>query len=204
MNDETIKDTAQDVAGEPQETTLEESQEVDDVKEDDQEPQEAQPEEESEADEVTELKGELEKAQKEADEYKERMLRTQADFENYKKRSIREKDDLAQYTKEEFVKKLLPVLDNLDLALGHSSTENIDAYRKGVELVLKQFIDVLDKEGLKEIETENAAFDPNYHHGVAVDNNPDVEDQHITEVFQKGYELKGKVLRPAMVKVNQK
>lgn len=151
-----------------------------------------------------ELEEKLNEAQKTEAELKDRMLRIQADFENFRKRTVKEKQDIAQYTLEEFIKKLLPVLDNLDRAIEHSSTENMEAFRQGVELVLKQFKDVLSSEGLKEVETENVEFNPNYHHGVAVENNPEVEDQHITEVFQKGYQLKDKVIRPAMVKVNQK
>lgn len=159
---------------------------------------------EAEDAEIASLKEQLHQAEKSAADLKDRMLRVQADFENFRKRTMREKEDLAQYTKENFVKKLLPVLDNLDLAIDHSSTENMEAYRKGVELVAKQLVDVLDSEGLKEIEAQGQPFDPNYHHGVAVDQNPEAEDQEITEVFQKGYQLKDKVLRPAMVKVNQK
>ncbi len=155
-------------------------------------------------DEIDKLKEELKDEKAKSDELKDRMLRIQADFENYKKRTQREKEDIAEYTKSELLKKLLPVLDNFDLALSHSSTDNPEAYKKGVELVSKQLRDVLDSEGLKEIEAEGKEFNPNYHHGVAVDQNPDVEDQHVTEVFQKGYELNGKVIRPSMVKVNQK
>lgn len=160
-------------------------------------------EESAEAQEIASLKEQLSQAEKINTELKDRMLRVQADFENFRKRTQREKEDLAQYTKENFVTKLLPVLDNLDLALANSSTDNMEAYRKGVELVAKQLFDVLEAEGLKEVEAQDQDFNPNFHHGVAVDQNPEVEDQKITEVFQKGYQLKDKVLRPAMVKVNQ-
>lgn len=153
--------------------------------------------------EIASLKEQLAQAENAAAELKDRMLRVQADFENFRKRTLREKEDLAQYTKENFVSKLLPVLDNLDLAIDHSNTDNMEAYRKGVELVAKQLKDVLESEGLQEIKAKDETFNPNYHHGVAVEQNPDIEDQKITEVFQKGYQLKDKVLRPAMVKVNQ-
>lgn len=133
------------------------------------------------------------------------LLRLQADFENYKKRTQKEKSDIYQMALEGFVKKLLPVLDNLERAeksgddKGESST-----YRDGVQMVFKELINVMDQEGVKEIESEGKAFDPNFHHGVAVGMEEDVEDQIILEVFQKGYTLKGKVVRPAMVKINQK
>lgn len=152
---------------------------------------------------IVALEKELESAQEKTNEALDRLLRVQADFENFKRRTQKEKGEVSQYTLESFISKLLPVLDNFDLALGHSDTDNLEAYRKGVELVSKQLNDVLQSEGLKEIAAQGEAFDPNFHHGVAVDNNPDVDDQQITEVFQKGYELKGKVIRPSMVKVNQ-
>lgn len=145
-----------------------------------------------------------EAATKLAAEYKDRLLRSQADFDNFRKRTQKEKTETARYAKEEVVKKLLPVLDNFDLALEHASTENYEAFKKGVELVAKQLKEALEAEGLSDIESDNQTFDPNYHHGVAVDNNPDAEDQQITETFQKGYKFKDRVLRPAMVKVNQK
>lgn len=156
-----------------------------------------------EQEEINVLKAQIAQDEAVITELRERMLRIQADFENFRKRTQREKEDLAQYTKENFITKLLPVLDNFDLAIDHSSTDNMEAYRKGVELVAKQLKDVLEDEGLKEIQAINEAFDPNYHHGVAVDQNPEVGDQVVTEVFQKGYQLKNKVLRPSMVKVNQ-
>lgn len=162
------------------------------------------PAEENEASETDLLRQELKESQAKQEELKDRMLRVQADFENFKKRTQREKQDLARYTLEGFIKKLLPVLDNFDRAIDHAGTDNMEAYRQGVEMVYKQFKDVLEAEGLKEIECTGQAFDPNYHHGVAVDSNPEAEDQHITEVFQKGYQLGDKVLRPALVKVNQK
>lgn len=172
--------------------------------------EEAQPEETQESEEeaknpeVEALEEKLKNAEAQNAELKDRLIRVQADFENFRKRAQREKEDISSHAKESVVSKLLPVLDNFDLAIEHGNTENMEAYSKGVELVAKQLKDVLADLGLKEVEALGQEFDPNFHHGVAVDQNPEIDDQKVTEVFQKGYELKGKVIRPAMVKVNQK
>ena len=150
-----------------------------------------------------------EMAEKKAEEavkgIKDQMLRLQADFENYKKRSVREKTDIASYTMENFMTKLLPVIDNLERseAAADEAGES-GSYRDGVKMVFDQLMGVLEAEGLKAIDAEGQPFDPNYHHGVAVGNEEDVPDQTVLEVFQKGYTFNDKVIRPAMVKVNQK
>ena len=150
-----------------------------------------------------------EMAEKKAEEavkgIKDQMLRLQADFENYKKRSVREKTDIASYTMENFMTKLLPVIDNLERseAAADEAGES-GSYRDGVKMVFDQLMGVLEAEGLKAIDAEGQPFDPNYHHGVAVANEEDVPDQTVLEVFQKGYTFNDKVIRPAMVKVNQK
>ncbi len=153
---------------------------------------------------VTNLCAALAEAKKSEADIKDHFMRLQADFENFKKRSAREKQDTAQYTLESFLKKLLPVIDNLERAQENAKTENLEAYKQGVDMVFKQLMDVLKDEGLSEVEAEGKSFDPNFHHGVAVDSESDAEDQAITGVFQKGYQFKDKVLRPAMVKVCQK
>ncbi len=146
---------------------------------------------------------EIGEAAKKQQEMKDQMLRLQADFDNFKKRAQKERTEVANYTMETFMTKLLPVLDNLERA-EQSAKDNLESYKQGVDMVFKQLIDVLKGEGLKQVETDGQKFDPNYHHGVALDSNPDKEDQEITETLQKGYQYKDKVIRPAMVKVNQK
>ncbi|MEG0310875.1 MAG: nucleotide exchange factor GrpE [Carnobacterium sp.] len=133
----------------------------------------------------------------------ERLMRLQADFENFKKRTQKEKKDIAQYALEGLMIKLLPILDNLERAEVAATDESVNAYREGVQMVFKQLVGVLNDEGLKEIETNDCTFDPNYHHGVAVGEDSEKSDQTILEVFQKGYTFKDKVIRAAMVKVNQ-
>ena len=135
----------------------------------------------------------------------ERMIRLQADFENFKKRSQKEKTEIYQYAAESFATKLLPVMDNLERA--ESSLTDVNEEAKsivdGLQMVFKQLKDILKEEGLEEVSCDGQ-FDPNLHHGVAVGEDDEKEDQAILEVFQKGYSFKGKVIRPAMVKVCNK
>lgn len=135
----------------------------------------------------------------------DQMMRLQADFANYKKRTSREKAEIAAYTTEGLLKKLLPIIDNLERAL--AATENEDGSKElatGIKMVYKELMKTLQDEGLKEIEAEGKPFDPKYHHGVAIGNEADVDDQVILDVFQKGYMYKDKVIRAAMVRINQK
>jgi molecular chaperone GrpE len=134
-----------------------------------------------------------------------RLVRLQADFENFKKRSQKEKTEMYQFASESFATKLLPVMDNLERAEAAlaDASEEAKGYIDGLEMVFKQLKDVLKEEGLEEIVCEGP-FDPNLHHGVAVGEDDEKEDQDIIDVFQKGYKFKGKVIRPAMVKVCNK
>lgn len=134
-----------------------------------------------------------------------RLIRLQADFENFKKRSQKEKTEMYQFASENFATKLLPVMDNLERAEAAltDASEEAKGYIDGLEMVFKQLKDVLKEEGLEEIICEGP-FDPNLHHGVAVGEDEEKEDQEIMDVFQKGYKFKGKVIRPAMVKVCSK
>ena len=134
-----------------------------------------------------------------------RLVRLQADFENFKKRSQKEKTEIYQFASENFATKLLPVMDNLERAEAALSdaSEEVKGYVDGLEMVFKHLKDVLKEEGLEEIVCEGP-FDPNLHHGVAVGQDDEKDDQEIIDVFQKGYKFKGKVIRPAMVKVCSK
>jgi molecular chaperone GrpE len=134
-----------------------------------------------------------------------RLVRLQADFENFKKRSQKEKTEMFQFASENFATKLLPVMDNLERAEAAltDASDEAKGYLDGLEMVFKQLKDVLKEEGLEEIVCEGP-FDPKLHHGVAVGEDDEKEDQDIIDVFQKGYKFKGKVIRPAMVKVCSK
>lgn len=131
------------------------------------------------------------------------LLRLQADFDNYKKRVVKEKESISKYALENIMKELLPILDNFERALT-SLKENEDAnggYIQGIEMVYNQFIQALEKQGAEEIPALGENFDPNLHHAVAQESKEDCEDNTIIEVYQKGYKLKDKVIRPSMVKV---
>lgn len=142
---------------------------------------------------------------KKIQELENKLVRLQADFDNFRKRTVKEKEDIYKYAIEDFSKKMLPVLDNLERAI--SSIEEVeisDGYAQGVKMVLTQLVEVLKNEGLQEISTENTQFDPQCHHGVTTEAVEEVEDNHILEVYQKGYRFKEKVIRPAMVKICKK
>lgn len=158
--------------------------------------------------EATEKKEETsstESVSKEKEELSNKLVRLQADFDNFRKRTIKEKEEIHKYALSDFSEKLLPVIDNMERAIQSIEDAKIsDGYVDGVKMVMNQLFTVLNNEGLEEIPTENVEFDPQWHHGVAVDNIEDIEDNHIIEVYQKGYKFKEKVLRPAMVKICKK
>ena len=133
-------------------------------------------------------------------EKSDRILRLQADFENFRRRTAKEKEELAAVITQNLLTDLLPLLDNFERAMAVEQTDD-EAFQKGVEMIFTQLREVLDKHGLEGIEAEGKPFDPNVHQAVMRVENPDVEDGTITQVLQKGYQAKGKVIRPAMVQV---
>lgn len=131
----------------------------------------------------------------------DRFLRLQADFENFRKRVIKEREEIYTYSLEEIMTQLLPVIDNFERALESFKAGSLDEkYIEGLEMVYNNFIETLNKNGLSEIEALNCIFDPNFHHAVMQEEAEEV-DNVIKEVFQKGYMLNSKVIRPCMVKV---
>ncbi len=141
--------------------------------------------------EVKELKAQLDERE---DAYK-RML---AEYSNYKRRTEQEKEQIGLFTKGELLKALLPVLDNFERASAASAGEE---YKTGMEMIVRQLEKTLADMGLAEIEAENAPFDPELHNAVMREDAENVETETVTQVFQKGYRLGDRVLRPAMVKV---
>jgi molecular chaperone GrpE len=127
--------------------------------------------------------------------------RIQADFENYRKRVLREQTSLVERATEGLVENLLPVLDSFELAVVNLDGDNvdIDKVRKGVELVFAEFLAVLEKAGLERIESHGVPFDPNEHEAVMQDDGDG--EPIVGDVLRTGWKLKGRVLRPAMVKV---
>ena len=133
-------------------------------------------------------------------EKNDRILRLQADFENFRRRTAKEREELAAVITQNILTDLLPLLDNFERAMAVEQTD-VEAFQRGVEMIFTQLREVLDKHGLENIEAEGAPFDPNFHQAVMRVENPDVEDGTITQVLQKGYQAKGRVIRPAMVQV---
>ena len=133
-------------------------------------------------------------------EKSDRILRLQADFENFRRRTAKEKEELAAVITQNLLTDLLPLLDNFERAMAVEQTDG-EAFQKGVEMIFTQLREVMDKHGLEGIEAEGKPFDPKVHQAVMRVENPDVEDGTITQVLQKGYQAKGRVIRPAMVQV---
>lgn len=153
--------------------------------------------------EIEELKNKLKQKEDEANEYLEMAQRLKAEFENYRKRTEKEKADLVEYGKEQVILEILPVVDNFERALeaSHGDSEEIASFKEGVNLIYRQFKGVLEKLGVKEIESLGQIFDPYKHHAVMQEEVEDKKENEIIEVFQKGYMFNNKVIRPSMVKV---
>lgn len=137
---------------------------------------------------------------KEEESNDQKFLRLMADFQNYKKRVEKEKTDIYAYANEKIIGDMLNVIDNFERALAQGSEDK--AFASGMELILKQLTDALTNAGLEEIKSLGEDFDPNLHNAVLTGDDDQFESGKVTEVFQKGYTLKGKLLRAAMVKVN--
>ncbi len=147
---------------------------------------------------VTDLEQKLADAQQELEQVKDQYQRMLAEYANYKRRTEQEKEQIGAFTKAELLTGLLVSLDNMEKAIAAPAGEE---YKTGVDLVLKQFMEALHKLGLEEIAAENAPFDPNVHNAVMREDADGVEPDTVTAVFQKGYKMGDRVLRPAMVKV---
>jgi molecular chaperone GrpE len=132
-------------------------------------------------------------------ELQDRVLRARAEFDNFRRRAERERSEYLQFAGMETIREILPIVDDFERAL---KVETADRdYAKGVELIYQRMLDSLKKMGLEPIETAGKKFDPNLHQAVERVQTEDAEDQAILSEFQRGYNFKGKLLRPAMVKV---
>lgn len=151
--------------------------------------------------EVDALKKQLEEAEAKASEHKDSWMRSQAEFQNYKKRIERDNDMLRAHMKGDIVKKILPVLDDLERALQNRPAD--ESWANGIELIVRKFQSVLESEGIKRIEAEGAEFDPNFHEAISNEPNNEVESGHVIAVVQNGYMLGERVIRPALVRVAQ-
>jgi len=148
---------------------------------------------------VTALKADRDRLAADKAELHDRLLRRQADFDNFRKRAERDRSDFLQYAGMEFAREMLPIVDDFDRAL---KIETADAnYARGVELINARMHETLKKMGLEPMDTVGKTFDPNLHQAVERVETDVAEDQTILAEFQKGHTFKGKLLRPAMVKV---
>lgn len=161
-----------------------------------------QPEVQEEAKQEAEAAAEAETAEtiakKSYDELYDKHLRTLAEYDNYKRRTQKEKDDIYMNAQADTLTSLLPVLDNLERA---AATEEESPLAEGVQMVLKQLLEILTKLGVSEIEAVGNAFDPNVHNAVMHIEDEEMGENIVAEQFAKGYKLKDKVLRHSMVKV---
>lgn len=143
----------------------------------------------------------LDTLRREKDALQERLLRTAAEFDNYRKRVDRDRRDQADAAVADALEDLLPIMDNLELALRASAGEDVDSYRKGVELIHRQMLELLRKRGVKSVEAVGTDFDPRYHQAVAQEISAEHRDGEVMEELRRGYMLGERLLRPAMVKV---
>ena len=147
---------------------------------------------------AADLEAQVAKLEKELAETKDQYQRMLAEYANYKRRTEQEKQQIGAFTKAELLGGLLTSLDNMEKAVAAPAGEE---YNAGVDLVMRQFMEALHKLGLEEIPASGAPFDPNVHHAVMREDADGVEADTVTEVYQKGYTVGDRVLRPAMVKV---
>jgi len=161
--------------------------------------QEAPSEEDVSLSPLESVTAERDKLAAENAELQDRLLRSRAEFQNARMRADRERGEYLQFAAMDLVKQLLPMLDDFERAMRVETSDR--EYAKGIELIYQRLYDTLKKAGLEPIDTAGKAFDPNMHQAIERVETDDEEDQAILGEFQRGYQFKGKLLRPAMVKV---
>jgi molecular chaperone GrpE len=142
-----------------------------------------------------------EKLKEEKAELYDRLLRKQAELENFRKRAQREKEEFRQHATEDLIRSLLPVLDGFERALKQREPAVPESFYQGMELIYRQLCDVLTRAGLEAIKTSGQLFDPHYHQAVETVEDASRRDGEILEELQRGYKLKHRLLRPAIVRV---
>lgn len=144
-----------------------------------------------------------------ADEHWERLLRVTADFENFKKRAAREKTESMQYATASLLQRLLPILDNFEMALAATRTSggpqaDLASVQSGVQMIQQQLKNALSESGLEEVEAAGKKFDPTVHEAVSQQESAEVAEDHVLQQLRKGYKFKDRLLRPATVIVAKK
>jgi molecular chaperone GrpE len=146
---------------------------------------------------------ELKERAAKADEHWDRLLRTTADFDNFKKRAAREKQDALKFANESLLQKLIPVLDNFDMALAAAQTsgkgEAVQSLQTGVNMIYQQLKIALTEAGLEELDAADKSFDPNLHEAVSQKETAEVPEGQVVQQLRKGYKFRDRLLRPASV-----
>lgn len=154
--------------------------------------------------ETDELQRQMEQLEQRNNELEQRILRLQADFDNYRKRTRNEKEELQKFAALNFIEQLLPIADNFERALASSKqTKDFDGLSKGIEMIYAQLFQLMEKEGIEEIQSVGEPFNPEFHQAVMQVESEEHEEGIVVEELQKGYLYHGRVIRPAMVKVSK-
>ena len=150
----------------------------------------------------------VEELQREITEMKEKYLRLYAEFENYKKMIQKEREELTNYAHEKIIEDLLPIIDNFELAIKHASgldsSKYVESMKVGIENTLKEFFRVLERYGVKPIETVGKSFNPEVHHAISTVETDEINENIVVDELRKGYIYKDKLLREPLVVVSKK
>jgi molecular chaperone GrpE len=147
------------------------------------------------------VEAEIERLESEIEELRDIHLRKLAEFDNFRKRTERERVEIRRHANEEFVREILPVLDNFERALEHGPNSDSGAFREGVEMIAKQFWDTLERLGIKKVDPMGERFSPEFHEAVHRVEDESMEAGTVASVLAKGYVYNGRLIRPAMVGV---
>lgn len=154
--------------------------------------------------EQSDLEKELDRMKQEAADNYEKYLRAAADMENYKRRAAREKADAINYGNESLIRDILPIVDSLERALDQSSnSKDFDSFVEGLNLIYDKLLAVLTKHGVEKIDAAGKDFDPHFHEAVLQVESDDVDANKVVEMFENGYLLNGRLLRPVRVSVSK-
>lgn len=168
------------------------------------ETEEQSSEETTETEEVVEEIDEVEQLKNQLEEEESKYLRLLADYDNFKRRATLDKEALQKYRAQSVATNLIPVLDNFALALAvESKTDEAKTMMDGMNMIYRSLLTALESEGVTAIDAQGQPFDPNYHQAIMTEHDEEQESGIVLEELQKGYQLKDRVLRPAMVKVNE-
>lgn len=193
------QDTAPEAKEEKVQTASKQAEETDEKEKTEQE-QENTKEQEAEQDEKNTAEAEAEKLKTELAASKEAHIRTLAEYDNYRKRTAREKQAAYGDAKADCIKEFLPMMDNFERAIAAEAAD-AEGFKKGVEMIYKNFTDIFSKLGIEAFGEIGEPFDPNIHNGVMHIEDSELAENSVAEVFSKGYKLGDRILRPAMVKV---